>query len=172
MLGIFDIFFEKCKVYITEIWGDPMPFTTGDAMPNLSVSMASRGERVNYLSLALQARSAIKRLKLLMPPNKPTPELKSALHAVLNSLTETKAREGFYSRLYDEGGFSRFEEIQTVEEVIHTLEDSNPRNEIERILTGQTYTEEDLRAAIRFFSALENRALYHYDDPSLSEALR
>jgi hypothetical protein len=57
--------------------------------------MANRGEQVNYLSLALQARSAIKRLKLLMPPNEPTPELRSALQAALNSLTERKAQEGF-----------------------------------------------------------------------------
>ena len=32
------------------------------------------------------------------------------------------------------------------------------------------YTDEDVRAAIRFFSAMENRALYHYNDPSLAES--
>jgi hypothetical protein len=141
-------------------------------MPTLGVAMAHSGERINYLSLALQARSAIKRLSQLRPLDKPAAELKSTLQAALNSLVETKANEGLCGRLYDEGGFNRFEEIQTVEEVIRALEKSNPRSEIGRIVAGEEYTEEDIRAAIRFFSALENRALYHYDDPSLAESYR
>jgi hypothetical protein len=134
--------------------------------------MANCGERINYLSLALQARSAIKRLRLLSPANEPAPELRSALQAALNSLTSTKSQEGLYSRLYDEAGFNRFEEIQTVEEVIYVLDDSNLKDRIERILEGQKYADEDVSTVIRFFSAVENRALYHYDDPSLAETFR
>ncbi len=129
-------------------------------MPTLSVSMANRGERINYLSLALQARSAIKRLKFLRPGNEATPELKSALQAALNSLTSPKPQEGLYSKLYDEAGFNRFEEIQTVEEVIHAIDDSNLEGEIERILMGQNYTEEDVRATIMFlFRSRKSSAL-------------
>src|SRR5271169_283831 len=141
-------------------------------MPTLCMQMASRGERVNYLSLALQARSAIKRLRLLLPPNEPTPQLKSALQAALNSLSDTKPHEDLCSKLYDEGGFNRFEQIQTVEEVIRVLDDPNLRDGIEHILKGPEYTNEDVRATIGFFSAVENRALYHYDDPSLAETFR
>jgi hypothetical protein len=141
-------------------------------MPTLGVAMASRGERVNYLSLALQARSAIKRLSSLVPPNEPAIELKPALQAALNSLSEATAPQRLYSKLYDEAGFNRFEEIQTVDEVIRALNDPNLKDEIQRVLSGQRYTEQDVRAAVRFFSALENRALYHYDDPSLAETLR
>jgi hypothetical protein len=147
-------------------------FTREGTVPTLSVPMANRGERINYLSLALQARSAIKRLKLLLPASEPTPELKSALRAALNSLSDTKPHEGLYSRLYDEAGFNRFEQVQTVEEVIHVLDDPNLKLGIERILKGQEYTDEDVRKTIGFFSALENRALYHYDDPSLAETFR
>jgi hypothetical protein len=139
-------------------------------MPTLAVAMVNRGARINYLSLALQARSAIKRLKLLLAGNKPTPELKAALLAALNSLGEPTLRSGSpIAKLHDEVGFDRFEEIQTVEEVIHILGDSNLREEIARIHSGENYTEEDIRATIGFFSAVENRALYHYDDPSLAE---
>jgi hypothetical protein len=141
-------------------------------MPTLCVPMANRGERINYLSLALQARSAIKRLKLLPPASQPAPELTSALRAALNSLANPKSQEGLYSRLYDEAGFNRFEEIQTVEEVIRVLDDPNLKDRIELILGGQGYTGEDIRTVIGFFSAVENRALYHYDDPSLAEAFR
>jgi hypothetical protein len=141
-------------------------------MTSVGVGMASRGERVNYLSLALQARSTIKRLSLLTPPAEPSSELRLALQAALNSLSEPKPREGLHSRLYDEAGFNRFEEIRTIEEVIRVLSDPNLKGEIERILAGKNYTQADVAATVRFFSAVENRALYHYDDPSLAETFR
>ena len=114
----------------------------------------------------------MKRLGLLSPPSEPAPELRSALQAALKSLTSQKPQEGLYSKLYDEAGFNRFEEIQTVEEVIKVLNDPKLKDRIELILEGQKYTGEDVRTVIGFFSALENRALYHYDDPSLAEAFR
>jgi hypothetical protein len=98
--------------------------------------------------------------------------LRSALQAALNSLTNPKPQQGLYSKLYDEGGFNRFEEIQTVEEVIRVLDDPSLKDRIERILRGQKYTDEDVRTVLGFFSAVENRALYHYDDPSLAETFR
>jgi hypothetical protein len=142
-------------------------------MPTLCVQMVYCGERINYLSLALQARSAIKRLRLVLAGSEPTPELKSALGAALNSLSEPAPRpESPVSKLHDEAGFNRFEEIRTVEEVIQVLQNPSLKDEIERILEGQKYTEEDVRATIGFFSAVEGRALYHYDDPSLAETFR
>jgi hypothetical protein len=135
--------------------------------------MANRGDRTNYLTLALQARSAIKRLRLILAGGEPTPELKSALQAALNSLSEpTSQSSSSVSRLHDEAGFNRFEGIQTVEEVVCVLDNPNLKDEIERITTGEKYTKEDVRATIGFFSAVENRALYHYDDPSLAETFR
>lgn len=135
--------------------------------------MSNCGERINYLSLALQARSAIKRLRLVLAGSEPTRELKFALGAALNSLSGPTLQSGSpVSKLHDEAAFNRFEEIQTVEEVIQTLDAPNLRGEIERILAGQSYSEEDVRATIGFFSAVENRALYHYDDPSLAETFR
>jgi hypothetical protein len=141
-------------------------------MPTLCVPMPNRGERTNYLSLALQARSAIKRLRRVLEGEEPTAELKSALGAALNSLIEPTPQSGPVSRLHDEAGFNRFEEVQTVEEVLRALDNSDLKNEIERICAGKTYSEEDVRATIVFFSAVENRALYHYDDPSLAETFR
>jgi hypothetical protein len=139
-------------------------------MPTLGVAMNS-GERINYLSLALQARSAIKRLSELRPIDKPTSELKSTLQAALSSLGAAGMGESLCNRLYEEGGFNRFEEIHTLEEVIRTLNNANPQQEIGRIVSGE-FADDDIRAAIRFFSAVENRALYHYDDPSLAESFR
>jgi hypothetical protein len=150
----------------------PQPFTKEGEMPTLLMAMSARGERINYLSLALQARSAIKRLRQLAPGSVLSPELRSALKAALNSLTEPTPQKGeLYSKLYDEDGFNRFEEVQTVEEVLRVLGDSKLKEEIGNVMAGDRYTEEDVRATIRFFSALENRALYHYDDPSLAENL-
>src|SRR5712692_2960163 len=152
MLNILDIFRDKCKVYST----CEKAFTREETMPTLCESMANRGERINYLSLALQARSAIKRLKLVLSGSEPTPELKSALRAALDSLSEpTPKPESPIAKLHADAGFNRFEEIQTVEEVIHVLGDPHLRDEIARIHAGETYTEEDIRATIGFFSAVE-----------------
>ena len=140
-------------------------------MSTLSITMAASGERINYLSLALQARSAIKRLKLLAAGSTPPAELLSALKAAIDSLEVPSGHGELCSKLYDEAGFNRFEEVQTVEEVIADLDESRLSDEMNRLITG-CGTQEDIRAAIRFFSALENRALYHYDDPSLAETFR
>lgn len=75
------------------------------------------------------------------------------LYARIVSLSDTRRHEGVYSKLYDEAGFNRFEQIQTVEEVIQVLDDPNFKAGIERILKGQKYTDEELRATIGFFSA-------------------
>lgn len=165
MLSILNI----CEAKISR----SQPFTKEGEMPTLLMAMSARGERINYLSLALQARSAIKRLRQFVPGGELSPELRSALKAALNSLTEPTPQKGeLYSRLYEEDGFNRFEEVQTIEEVVRALGDSNLRSEISNVMTGESCSEGDLRATIRFFSALENRALYHYDDPSLAENLR
>jgi hypothetical protein len=138
-------------------------------VPTLTMAMATRGERANYLSLALHARSTIRRLRSVAPGSEPVAELRSALQAALNSLDYPNPQGGeLCSKLYDEGGLNRFEDVQTVEEVITTLDDADLKDEIVRVLSGKG-AESDVRGVMRFFSALENRALYHYDDPSLAE---
>src|SRR5437660_7258956 len=132
--------------------------------------MAHAGERIHYLTLALEARSAIKRLKLLLKTKEYTPELKSALKAAAVSLRAVDSQKNLYSKLYDDVGYSRFEEIETLQEVRRMLGDTGVGAHLERVLSGVNCTDEDVRAAIRFFSAMENRALYHYNDPSLAES--
>lgn len=136
-------------------------------MHTLVLDMTNTGERINYLSVALQARSAIKRLKMLLDGDAQSPELKSALKAALDSLAAVKPPEGLYSKLHDEHS-TRFEEIQTVDEVASLLNDEEVKKGLENILRNEKYGREDVRVAMNFFSAVENRALYHYDDPSLA----
>src|ERR1700688_3067568 len=140
MLNILDIFGDKCKVYST----CKKAFTREETMPTLCESMANRGERINYLSLALQARSAIKRLKLVLSGGEPTPELKFALRAALSSLSDPTPQSGTpVSKLHEEAGFNRFEEVRTVEEVLDVLADPNLQDEIERGHRGAKYTKEN-----------------------------
>ena len=68
-------------------------------------------------------------------------------------------------QLSHETPYRRFEEVQTLDEVSKSFKDTQLLSRLEAVLSGGT-KQEDMRTAIRLFSAVERRALYHYNDPS------
>jgi len=128
------------------------------------------GERINYLSVALRARGAIKTLKSLMGARQgvlslPNTELQQDLQGVVQSLRSLEASEALHAKLSHEVPYRRFEEVQTLDEVSKSFKDAQVLARLEALLSGGCQ-EDDMRAAIRLFSAIERRALYHYNDPS------
>jgi hypothetical protein len=139
-------------------------------MVSLQAYMFGRsGQRINYLSLAIEARRAIKGLKAFASTRETTPELKSALNAVIGSINALKAPQELYSKLHEKGSYDYFEHLQTLKEVADALNDKHLAERLEAILASH-YQEDDIQSAIRFFSAMEKRALHHYNDPLLAEA--
>jgi len=131
---------------------------------------AMAGERTNYLSVALRARAAIKALKLLM--NEPqgilslsTSELGQDIKSVVQSLKAIESSEPLHAKLSHEAPYRRFEELQTLDEVSRAFKDTQLLTRLEALLSGRS-EQDNMRTAIRLFSAIERRALYHYGDPS------
>jgi hypothetical protein len=131
---------------------------------------AMAGERINYLSVALRARGAIKTLKSMMNARQgllslPNPELQQDLDGVVQSLKAIQCSEPLHSNLSRETPYRRFEEVQTLDEVSRSFGNEQLLGPLEALVKGGC-EQEDMRAAIRLFSAIEKRALYHYSDPS------
>ncbi len=120
------------------------------------------GERINYLSIALRARGAIKTLKSLMSARQgllslPNPELQDDLTSMLRSLKAAESSEALHSRLSEDTPYRRFEEVQTLEEIGKPFRHEHVLARLEALLSGG-YQEEEMRTAIRLFSAVERRA--------------
>lgn len=131
---------------------------------------AMAGERTNYLSVALRARAAIKALKSVI--NEPqgilslsNTELEQDIKSVVQSLKAIESPQPLHAKLSQEAPYRRFEELQTLDEVSRAFKDAQLLTRLEALLSGRS-ERDDMRTAIRLFSAIERRALYHYSDPS------
>jgi len=129
------------------------------------------GDRVNYLSIALRARGAIKTLKSLNSANQrvlvPEGDLQYYLGDLVNWLKAASSKS-LHSKLSSEATYRRFEEVQTLDEVTKAFKNVQLLPHLEALLQGKC-DEEDVRTAIKLSSAIERRALYYYNDPSLAE---
>lgn len=133
-------------------------------------SIPMSGERTNYLSIALRARGAIKSLKSMMNEVQgalplPNAQLLEDLRSVVQSLKAIESAEQTRASLSHEAPYIRFEEVQTLDEVAKSLKDERLLGHLEALLSGGCQRD-DMRTAVRLFSAIEKRALYHYSDPS------
>lgn len=141
----------------------------------MTTSATMAGERVNYLSVALRARGAIKTLKSLISLQQgllslPNPDLQQDLASVISSVRATTYSDVGQAKLSSEIQYSRFEEVQTLDEVTKSFKDKDVLLRLETLLKGGC-DEDDMRTAIRLFSAIERQALYHYNDPSWAPGL-
>ena len=130
--------------------------------------------RVNYLAVALRARGAIKTLKSLMSARQgvlslPNPQLQQDLESVLRSLRAVESSKPLHSGLSSEMPYRPYEEVQTFEEVTRSFRDTQALARLEALVAGGC-DQDDMRTAIRLFSAVERRALYHYNDPSWAQS--
>jgi hypothetical protein len=134
-------------------------------------SMSSAGERSRYLSVALDARRAINAIRSIERSSGDLGELRSSISAAAVSLKAVSSGGDLYAQLgpNEHTPYRQFEEIQTVIETSSTFEQHDLMLRLEQLLTSDEPAEEDLQLARRFFHALENRALHHFNDPMPSE---
>lgn len=133
--------------------------------------MVAVGERVHYLSLALDARRALNAIRAADKGNERTEELRESIRAATESLEILRTHADFYAKLSPEH-YVQYEEIQTLREVSSSLNPDSLIQSLKSLLStsDDMPSAEDFGLARKFFRALESRALHHYNDPASSEA--
>ncbi len=133
--------------------------------------MVAVGERVHYLSLALDARRALNAIRAADKGTGRTDELRDSIRAATESLEILEAHQDLYANLTPDH-YVQYEEIQTLREVSSSFEPGPPIQVLRSLLSGgdDMPTSGDLSLARKFFRALESRALLHYNDPISSDA--
>ncbi len=117
--------------------------------------MVAIGERVHYLSLALDARRAL-----------------NAIRAATESLEILSTHADLYAKHSPEH-YNQYEEIQILREVSSSLDPEPLIESLKSLLSGVTEraTSNDLMVARKFFRALESRALHSYNDPTSTDTV-
>ena len=134
--------------------------------------MVAVGERVYYLSLALDARRALNAIRAASKGSVRPEELQDSIRVATQSLEALSANADLYAKLSPDH-YVQYEEIQTLREVISPLDPGPLVQSLKSLLASnvEAPTTEDLDSARKFFRALESRAMHHYNDPASGDAL-
>ncbi len=127
---------------------------------------ATTSDNTNSLSLALDARTAVKALNALRKGGEANEELKRALEDALTSLKALDSGSPLFANLSPSSAFENYEQIQTLQEVRSTFSENSV--ELEAKLSSVTngnpaQVMDGIEFAIPFFSALEKRALQKFN---------
>jgi hypothetical protein len=131
-------------------------------------AMQHSGEKIHYLSLALDARLAIKALRRKSSLAAAAPQLHESVRAALDSLKAISRGGELYAQLGELKPYEHFEQMYTLQQVWVSLKDSNIVEELQNLFS-ESPSLEAKTAALKFFFEVERRALHYYNDPSLSE---
>jgi hypothetical protein len=144
-----------------------MPFNTWRE----NSDMVAMGERVHYLSLALDARRALNAIRAADKGSERTDELRESIRAATESLDLLRTHADLYAKFSPEH-YVQLEEIQTLREASSSLDPDSLIQSLKSLLASgeEKPSVEDLGLARQFFRALESRALHHYNDPTSSDA--
>jgi len=129
--------------------------------------MAAAGERVHYLSLALDARRALNAIRAADRGDGRTDELRDSIRAATESLEILETHRDLYANLTP-NHYVQYEEIQTLREVSSSIDPGSLIQSLKSLLTDGAGKPpaEDLGLARKFFRGLESRALHHYNEPT------
>ena len=121
-------------------------------------------DSANYLSLALDARKAIKALLQFSEKGTESVELKEALNDTVESLRALSSGGSLFGRLHPQSPYQYHEQIKTLQEVQAAMKDDRLADKLSDLSSNSDRTQQgqNIRLAITFFSALENRALQRY----------
>jgi hypothetical protein len=110
------------------------------------------------LSLAFDARKAVKALIAFKRDGVTDDRLKKAVEDVIVSLRALNSGTPLFANLSSGSSFQSYEQIRTLQEVQTALSD-------DRLITEHPPDglEESIDSAIRFFTAVENKALQRYN---------
>jgi len=116
------------------------------------------------LSLAFDAREAVKSLKALRRGGHRGEQLKQAIEDVIASLDALNTGSRLFGHLSDASSFQSYEQIQTLQEVQAALSDDRLTEKLRNVITDSGgVPNESIDVAIQFFTALQNRALQRYN---------
>ena len=132
--------------------------------------MVATGERVHYLSLALDARRAVNAIRAAKKGNLHSDELRDSVRAATESLEAISNRTNLYAN-HAPAHYVQCEEIQTLREVSSGIDTAPLLQSLKALMQGNKDAPQpsDLDLARKFFRALESRALHHYSDPASSD---
>ena len=132
--------------------------------------MVATGERVHYLSLALDARRAVNAIRAARKGSENSDELRDSIRAATESLEALSKHTNLYAN-HAPKHYVQYEEIQTLREVSSGLETATLIQSLKTLMqeNADAPLPSDLDAARKFFRALESRALHHYSDPASSD---
>ncbi|MGB8481458.1 MAG: hypothetical protein WCE63_21835 [Acidobacteriaceae bacterium] len=132
--------------------------------------MVAVGERVYYLSLALDARRALNAIRAASKGNLRAEELQDSIRAATQSLEALSTNADLYANL-SPSHYVQYEEIQTLREV-SPMDPAPLVQSLKSLLADsvEAPTTEALDSARKFFRALESRAMHHYNDPASGDA--
>jgi hypothetical protein len=133
--------------------------------------MVAVGERVYYLSLALDARRALNAIRAAGKGNVRPEELQDSIRAATQSLEALSTNADLYAKLSPDH-YVQYEEIQTLREVVSPMDSAPLVQSLKSLLADDVNapTTEALDSARKFFRALESRAMHHYNDPASGDA--
>jgi hypothetical protein len=137
-----------------------------------SCDMVAVGERVHYLSLALDARRALNAIRATAKGDNRSEELRDSIRAATESLEVISKHGDLYAKVSPEH-YVQYEEIQTLREVSSSIDSAPLIQSLRSLLSVEAaaHAAEDLDSARKFFRALESRALHHYNDPGSGDVL-
>lgn len=131
--------------------------------------MSSGGERSGYLALALDARKTINALLQLEQHEGAEQEISADVRGVIQGAVKSLkalASDGpLFAQLEGASSYDSYEQMRTLHEVQAAMNDNELEDQLEAVVSAPNRPDRNLRLglAIRFFSALENRALYRYN---------
>ena len=124
--------------------------------------------RAQYLSLALRSRRLIDDLIRYVDKGERTPSLHEELRSAMESIEAENSNETVlehFSQLSSKSLFSHYEQLRLIEEVREELGRPNISTTISHFIASDESPEDKRDEAfevLRFFSALEARALHGY----------
>jgi len=123
--------------------------------------------RSRYLALALASRKALRSLSDYVRQGTIDEQLESMVGEVVESLKATRDANNLFGPTPKESPFTNYEQVVTLDEVESDLKNQNIDivQKLSKPLSlhvDENSRRRDAADAIRFFYALENRALHHY----------
>ena len=136
-----------------------------------SSDMVAMGERVHYLSLALDARRALNAIRVADKGIEGADELRASIRAATESLEVMLSGADLYANLSPKH-YVQYEEIQTLREVSSSFNSGHLLQSLKSLSSDgpDRPSAEEIGSVRKFFRALESRALHHYNDPASSDA--
>lgn len=117
------------------------------------------------LSLALDARKAVKALVAYKRDGFRDNRLKKAVQDVIVSLNALNSGTPLFANLSSASAFQSYEQIRTLQEVQAALSEDRLTEKLKNLITEDPgdRLNESVESAIRFFTAVENTALQRYN---------